>query len=111
LNNAQHNYTTGEQELLSTVETLKEFKSVLRQRILVHSDHKNLLYKSLFTERLSRWPMLVEEYGVEFVHIEGVDNVVSDGLSCLDADHKFKIEHLKIIQDEQGIFSAFVWLI
>jgi hypothetical protein len=59
LNSAQRNYTTGEQELLSIAETLKEFKNIrLGQRIIVHTDHKNLLYKNLSTERLSRWRML-----------------------------------------------------
>jgi 2,3-bisphosphoglycerate-independent phosphoglycerate mutase len=75
-------------ELLSIVETLKEFKDILLgQRIIVHTDHKNLLYKNLSTERLSRWRMLVEEYDVEFVHIKGIDNVVAGGLSRLDADY------------------------
>jgi hypothetical protein len=62
LNNAQRNYTTGQQELLSIVETLKEFQNILLgQRIMVHTDHKNLLYKNLSTEQLSCWQMLVAE--------------------------------------------------
>jgi len=45
LNDAQKNYITGEQELLSTVETLKEFRNILLgQKIIVHTDHKNILY-------------------------------------------------------------------
>ncbi len=108
LNSAQRNYTTGEQELLSIVETLKEFKNILLgQRIIVHTDHKNLLYKNLSTERLSRWRMLVEEYDVEFVHIKGVDNVVADGLSRLDADYDTEVDTTEITQDEQGLFSAY----
>ena len=44
-NKAQKRYTTGEQELLSIVETLKEFKKILfRQKLIVHTDHKNILY-------------------------------------------------------------------
>jgi hypothetical protein len=28
----------------------------------------------------------LEEYDVTFLHVKGVDNVVADGISCLDAD-------------------------
>ena len=41
LNSAQKRYTTGKQELLPIVETLKEFKNILLGQILiVHADHK-----------------------------------------------------------------------
>jgi hypothetical protein len=51
--------------------------------------------------------MLVEEYNVAFVQIKGIDNVVADGLSCLDADYDSDIVLPEITQDEQGIFSAY----
>jgi hypothetical protein len=39
----RNNIQTGKQELLSIVETLKEFKSeLLGQKLIVHTDHKNL---------------------------------------------------------------------
>ena len=53
LNAAQHRYTTGEQELLSIVEPLKEFRNILLgQQIVVHMDHKNLLYKRLANDHV-----------------------------------------------------------
>ena len=85
LNKAQRNYTTGEQELLSTVETLKEFRNILLgQDLVVHTDHKNILYGNLSNDRITRWRLLLEEYGPKFEHVKGKDNIVADALSRLD---------------------------
>jgi len=86
MNSAQRRYTTGEQELLSIVETLKEFKNILLgQDLVVHTDHKNILYGKLSNDRIARWRLLLEEYGPQFVHVRGKDNVVADALSRLHA--------------------------
>jgi hypothetical protein len=46
LNPAQTRYTTTERELLSIVETLKEFRNILfGHQIVAHTDHANLTYK------------------------------------------------------------------
>jgi hypothetical protein len=56
LNPAQTRYTTTERELLSIVETLKEFRNILLgQTIVVHTDHKNLTFKEFNSEQVMRW--------------------------------------------------------
>ena len=85
MNSAQHNYTTTEKELLSIVETLKEFRNILLgYQITVYTDHKNLTYKHFNTERVMRWRLILEEFGPELKYIKGENNVVSDALSCLE---------------------------
>ena len=84
MNKAQARYTTGEQELLSIVETLKEFQNILMgQQIVVHTDHLNLLYQKMASNRLIRWRLIVEEFGPQFKHIQGQKNIVADALSRL----------------------------
>ena len=52
LNDAQSRYTTTERELLSIVETLKEFRNILMgYPIVVYTDHQNLTYKNFNTEK------------------------------------------------------------
>jgi hypothetical protein len=82
LNKAQRNYTTGEQELLSIVETLKEFRNILLgQKLVIHTDHLNILYSKMPSARIVRWRLMLEEYGATFVHVAGEDNVVADTMS------------------------------
>jgi len=85
LNSAQTRYTTTERELLSIVETLKEFRNILLgQKIVVHTDHKNLTFNNFNTDRVMRWRLIIEEYGPELHYIKGEHNVVADALSRLD---------------------------
>ena len=54
------------------------------QKVIVHTDHKNLLYGNLANERIIRWRLLLEEFGPEFHHVKGKDNIVADALSRMD---------------------------
>ena len=72
VNSAQQNYTTTEKELLSIVETLKEFRNILLgHHITVYTDHKNLTYKHFNTERVMRWRLIIEKFGPELKYIKG----------------------------------------
>ena len=84
LNDQQKRYTTTERELLSIVETLKEFRNILYgQQLIVYTDHKNLTYKDFNTERVMRWHLIIEEFNPEIRYIKGEHNIVADSLSRL----------------------------
>ena len=89
LNPAQTRYTTTERELLSVVEVLKEFRSILLgQQIYVHTDHENLTYKKFNSDRVMRWRLYIEEYSPDLQYIKGENNVMADALSRLDCEEK-----------------------
>jgi hypothetical protein len=82
-----------EHDLLSIVETLKEFRNILLgQQIIIYTDHSNLTYKNFNTDRVMRWRLLVEEYNPEFRHIPGSKNIVADALSRLGLLDNISIE-------------------
>jgi transposase InsO family protein len=79
---AQTRYTTTERELLSIVETLKEFRNILLGHpLIVHTDHKNLTCKNFNTDRVLRWRLILEEYGPILHYIKGERNIVADALT------------------------------
>jgi len=85
LNPAQQNYTVGEKELLSIVETLKEFRSMLygSQQIHVYTDHKNNTFQKFQTQCVLCWRLFLEDFGVQFHYIKGETNSLANALSHL----------------------------
>ena len=85
MKSAPQNYTTTEKELLSIVETLKEFRNILLgHHITVYTDHKNLTHTNFNTEHVMRWRLILEEFGPELKYIKGENNVVANSLSRLE---------------------------
>ena len=90
LNSAQRNYTTIEKDLLSIVETFKEFRTVLLgATIRVHTDHKNLTHHLMdfTTQRFLCWRLLLEELNPTFLYKSGPSNVLADALSRVPTAH------------------------
>ena len=89
LNNAQRNCTTIKKELLSVVETLREFRSMLLSaKLHIFTDHKNLTFKLMqhAAQRALRWCPLLEEFSPAFSCKAGQDNALADALSRLPID-------------------------
>jgi hypothetical protein len=94
LNTAQKRYTTTERELVSAIETCKEYKNILsgyHEPIIVFTYHKNNTFNGLKnSDRVLRtfWLLLLDEYGVTFEYLPGKTKVavVPDDLSRLDID-------------------------
>jgi hypothetical protein len=84
MNNAQHNYSTVDKELLSIVMTLCDLWSMLLGAELhIHTDHKNILNIGDSSQCRLQWISYVDEYGRELHHAEGSANVVVDTFSQL----------------------------
>jgi hypothetical protein len=84
LTESQQTYTTMEMEMLSIVTTLKDFQSMLfGADIKVFTDHKNLTFDTLKTQRVLCWRTKIEEFSPMLHYIEGPRNILAHILSRL----------------------------
>ena len=112
LNEAQTKYSVTELELLSIIETLKEFRGMLwGQKIKVFTDHMNLMRDALglTSNRVYRWRLLLEEYGPEIVYIKGIHNTVADAISRLEYDSEINPDQMSHMIQKISAESGISW--
>jgi hypothetical protein len=87
LNEAQCNYDIADLELLAVVMSLDNWRSFLAgspHKVIVYSDHQNLLYwkePHKISRRVAREVLCLSEYNIEIRHIKGTANGRADALS------------------------------
>jgi len=88
LSSAQRNYTTLEKRLLSMVETLVEYRTILySNKFFVFTDHRNLTFNCLSSQRALRLRLLAEEYNITIIFRPGASNLAADAISLLPLRH------------------------
>ena len=86
-----NNYSIIKLELLSIVETQKEFKGMfLGQKLKVFIDHSIPTRDALgsTSDRMYRWRGLFEEHIPEVIYIKDIDSTVADAISRLDYNQR-----------------------
>jgi transposase InsO family protein len=119
LSPAQTNYNTMEKELLAIVMCVKEYRNLLYGGvIIVYTDHRNLTFRTLSTQRVIQWRMYLEDFDITFRYIEGEKNVLADCYSRLprmDKPSKGRNENkgttidfnnIKIPEDTDDVFAT-----
>jgi hypothetical protein len=87
LSQAERNYDVYDLELLAIVNTLDHWRPYLAgspHKIIIHSDHQNLLYwrePHKISRHIAREVLMLSEYNFEIHHIKGTSNRRADALS------------------------------
>uniref|UniRef100_A0A2S2NEK6 RNA-directed DNA polymerase n=1 Tax=Schizaphis graminum TaxID=13262 RepID=A0A2S2NEK6_SCHGA len=85
LNAAEQNYHTTELELLAIVFGCQKFRNyIIGHSVTVLTDHQALTFLNsckLLNARLTRWSIILQEYGLKVQHIPGKENIGADTLT------------------------------
>jgi ribonuclease HI len=110
LTDPQTRYTVTELELLAIVEALREYKCILLGHLItIYTDHKNLTFSNFTTNRVTRWRLIVEEYGPKIVYLPSKRNIIADALLRLPKledtyDESTFLEEIFALDEQTNVF-------
>ena len=82
LNSTEQTYSTCEQVLLAIVHSLQKFRIyVYGRKIKLYTDSQSLKFLNrciITSNRVTRWPLAIQQYDIEICHIKGANNVLDD---------------------------------
>ncbi len=88
----QVNYSTIEKEALALLLAVRHFEVYLGsswEPVQVFTDHNPLVFLARMrnsNQRLMRWSLLLQDFNLQICHKKGVENVLADALSQVDAE-------------------------
>ena len=87
LTETQRNYSTTKREAMALVFALEQFRClILHFSVQVYTDHlplKGVITKPTKDDCLTRWALLIQEYGIKLHYLPGKENLFADALSRL----------------------------
>lgn len=100
---AEKNYSVTEQEMLCIVWVLQKFRHLLLgEKVILFTDHQaltSLKTGRIFSSRLTRWQLLLQEFDIEIRHLKGSQNIVADFLSRVPGEEPGLIDRDKKQRD------------
>lgn len=116
LSDAQVKYSAYDRELLAIYMAVKHFRKTFEGRhLIIFTDHKPLTYAftklsgNNETPRRTRQIMFISEFSTDIRHINGIDNVVADALSRIEAINcptTFDYAQLAAAQDKDSAIQT-----
>lgn len=100
----QQRYSTFDRELSAVYMAVKHFRKMFEGReLIIYTDHKPLIYaihkppSDSETQRRARQLLFISEFTTDLRHVSGVNNVVADALSRIEAiDTPSPIDYTKL---------------